>query len=584
MSIFKIARTRNFQTVPPEILKPGQIIQGKIKKIFRNNNAQIKFGNKIVTAQVKTSLLVGERYYFQVESLGDRIQLKVINNHSNENIRNLVSYLGLNNQKRNYNFIQFLMNHYIPFTQKQIKAAVTLLDSVSDKKVAQYILRYMISENMPITESTFNALYTVETKKLSEQIHIVLEQLFQKEEDLSPVEQQLINRLYAMTRKGTDVKEPFIRYILYEGKENSRYLFNFLTATGIIEIGENDFSRWQSEWGIFARHHSTRASDSYEQIPFNLNIEKSIEALLFLRDHQQQLQQTAHKLLNRWFKNPMTANHFTLFKQEINETIAPFFSKFPISEFMQTMQNNRTHQKHILSILQTLADDHSYMKIEEILLMTTNESDNLLPPREMFLNQLKRMLLFVGLTDENLIVRDQINRTSPSIKLMLMQLIQNNDPVLTEKAQHLLHFINGLQLQSIDETNHFIYTSFQIPGEKLHLNDDLRLEFTSKKTEDGKINPNYCRILFYLNLKNLKETIIDMHIQNRLISITIFNDQEKIKDQCTLFQPLLKARLKDYNYVLTNVNVKPLRKRTSSNKMQSVMENLKTDEGIDYRI
>src|SRR5699024_10101587 len=113
------------------------------------------------------------------------------------------------------------------------------------------------------------------------------------------------------------------------------------------------------------------------------------------------------------------------------------------------------------------------------------------------------------------------NQSFPSIKSMLIQYIQQNNASNNEQAQQLLHIMNGLQLQSIHETNSFIYASLQIPGEKLHLNNDLQLEFESKKTEDGKINPDYCRILFYLELTNLDETIIDMHIQNRYISITV---------------------------------------------------------------
>lgn len=43
----------------------------------------------------------------------------------------------------------------------------------------------------------------------------------------------------------------------------------------------------------------------------------------------------------------------------------------------------------------------------------------------------------------------------------------------------------------------FIQASMQIPGGKLATNNDLYIEFESKKTEEGQINPDYCRILFY---------------------------------------------------------------------------------------
>src|SRR5699024_12488183 len=107
--------------------------------------------------------------------------------------------------------------------------------------------------------------------------------------------------------------------------------------------------------------------------------------------------------------------------------------------------------------------------------------------------------------------------------------IQQHDGVNQERAQQLLHFINGLQLKSVNETSNFIQASLQIPGEKLALNSDLHLDIEGEKTENGMVNPNHCRILFYLDLKNLKETIIDINIQKGKVDVTIFIDKKNLK-------------------------------------------------------
>src|SRR5690625_5377323 len=110
---------------------------------------------------------------------------------------------------------------------------------------------------------------------------------------------------------------------------------------------------------------------------------------------------------------------------------------------------------------------------------------------------------------------------------MLLQYIEQSDTQTSERLQSFVHLLNGLQLQSIYETNHFIYASIAISGEKLYLNHDIQLEFESKKTPDGKINPDIFRIIFILFLIHLRKTMIDMQIQNRIVSLTIFNDDQR---------------------------------------------------------
>lgn len=52
---------------------------------------------------------------------------------------------------------------------------------------------------------------------------------------------------------------------------------------------------------------------------------------------------------------------------------------------------------------------------------------------------------------------------------------------------------------------------------------DLTLQWSGRKTKEGKIDPDYCRVLFYLELEHLEETVIDMQVQNRIIKVTVIN-------------------------------------------------------------
>ncbi|ALX47452.1 hypothetical protein AOX59_01850 [Lentibacillus amyloliquefaciens] len=54
-----------------QLLRPGQIIQGNIVKIYPDQKAQIQLGTHKMTAQLETSLTVSARYHFQVQPSDD---------------------------------------------------------------------------------------------------------------------------------------------------------------------------------------------------------------------------------------------------------------------------------------------------------------------------------------------------------------------------------------------------------------------------------------------------------------------------------------------------------------------------------
>src|SRR5690625_745094 len=89
------------------------------------------------------------------------------------------------------------------------------------------------------------------------------------------------------------------------------------------------------------------------------------------------------------------------------------------------------------------------------------------------------------------------------------------------------------------------------------MKEDIEIEFYSRKDKDAKIDPDYCRIAFYLELDQLKTTIIDMNVQNRLIHLTVYNNED-ISDQLKQYQPLLKSGLEKFSYHLSTISHKPL--------------------------
>lgn len=139
-------------------LKPGQIVQGKIVKLFPNNKAQIQLGSQTMIAQLEASLIIGENYHFQVKSTANVTHLQVIGEriqcNKGENMRQLLQGLGIKATKQTIALMNQLMENKLPFDKDQLIKAVHLLEGAKDKGQARLIIKEMIVYKLPLTEFT----------------------------------------------------------------------------------------------------------------------------------------------------------------------------------------------------------------------------------------------------------------------------------------------------------------------------------------------------------------------------------------------------------------------------------------------
>lgn len=102
--------------------------------------------------------------------------------------------------------------------------------------------------------------------------------------------------------------------------------------------------------------------------------------------------------------------------------------------------------------------------------------------------------------------------------------------------------------------------------------------------EDGKIDASFARILFYLNMETLQQTVIDMQVQNRVVTINIFNDMPNLDSLATSLKATLKAGLLEKEYTLSGLFIKPF--GDQAEKTVTKLSNQQEDEqgGVDIRI
>ena len=582
-------------------LKDGQIVRGKILKLHPKNMATIQIGSNKLVAKLEASLTLGERYYLQVHNTEDLLHLKIVghklNNQSNQNSAELLKQLGLKPTKDNIALAQTLLDDHIRFNPDQLKKAFLILEKESDKEQTKSILKHMLAGNLPVTKSVFEALMSQNERGFTNQIHQLQQLLLQKSSQTLP-EQNVLNLIKQLTGTRLNNTNIIENEILLDVSAQRKEFFKALKLIGVIKP-DVDFEVWKRNLEPFLTQNldsnpnvSKYTSHDAKSV-LNISSKYVIEAFNHLVSNRELLfnlsekwSQLFSKHINRSIsiQSSLPSSIFEQASQFILDEISPLLPKQQQQQLESLLSNNPQSLEKLMRIMRLLHDNQVYHKMTQFIVdhQLVNENRNL-PLEQQFLNHIKQFTVMTGLTYENLVLEDHSSQLNNTLKGLLLQIIhQNNEGPISDQSVRLLHSINGLQLQSVSELNNILYAHLQIPAEKIGLVNELELKFEGKK-KNGKIDTDHCRIHFYLELSHLKETIIDMNVQNRSVTVTVYNDMKNLKTIGNPFINLLKENLKSMNYTLSTVSFKPLH----SNIDNSLTENLTYEtntQGMDYRI
>ena len=218
--------------------------------------------------------------------------------------------------------------------------------------------------------------------------------------------------------------------------------------------------------------------------------------------------------------------------------------------------------------------------------------DTVLENEKYSVDSLKQLMQRIGYSYENELVKDFVLQEEQLVKKemlkpLLIEFLRNEVPApLKEAANQVIDKITGYQLLS-QPVGPMMQIITEIPIRFFNQQVDVTVQYNGRKKEDGKVDSDYCRILFYLDLAHLKETVIDMNVQNRILSITIQNDlAENIAPLIHHYKEGLKASLKEANYTLLSIMTKPLTKQIEDESRKYGNSNIAMGiyKGVDIKI
>ncbi|WP_258921679.1 hypothetical protein [Heyndrickxia coagulans] len=140
------------------------------------------------------------------------------------------------------------------------------------------------------------------------------------------------------------------------------------------------------------------------------------------------------------------------------------------------------------------------------------------------------------------------------LKALLVDLLQKGGgtKAARDAADEIVQKLNGQQLLALPG-GAVQHIWMEIPFSFAHVQTNAVMQWSGRRKKGGKIDSNYCKIIFYLNLQFMKETLVEMNVQNRIVSIRVSSLKKGLQEAVKPFLPALKEGLSKTGYTLSDV-------------------------------
>ncbi|TGB00265.1 hypothetical protein E4665_00915 [Sporolactobacillus shoreae] len=147
-------------------------------------------------------------------------------------------------------------------------------------------------------------------------------------------------------------------------------------------------------------------------------------------------------------------------------------------------------------------------------------------------------------------------KSTDSLKEKLLAVVQDHQAptAIKELARDIVGKITGEQIQMVSTDPQVAQFSIQIPIPFQREIKNVSVYWEGKKSKSGKLDPDSCTILLWLDLTNLKETLVSVRVQSRSVTLTVQNDSEDLTQFLKEGEPALRDQLAAINYHLTSVS------------------------------
>ncbi|QHE52175.1 hypothetical protein [Pontibacillus sp. HMF3514] len=625
--VMESLRTTSTHSTKHASLKPGQMVTGKVLKLFPGQKALIQIGNRQMSAQLKAALNLHAKYMFQVESSEDLVHLKVLGDspagQGDKSVSSLLSQLGMAYQKDRASLVQQLIKQNIPFSQNDLKQAFQLLEKYSASPETKNVLLEMMNKKLPLKESIFLALR--ERMGNSPTLTSSLQSLHGVQTSNTEANQSISNSFLSQSSQSFTQQLTSLMGGSSEGQSQTTY--SLLQKAQLIPNNQNQ-SNWREQVKNWFNSPDVKgASTHFQSAPLSQTNEETIakrlvelfqKQLPISKGNQQQLR-TLSQNLSRIIEGTNISNEkhlqalrqasitlqqdgmlnkisSQLEQQGVNrEAVRQFLSQTQnaqtIDEVKQTIGRARQVFQAVQDIANSQLTKHETRTLLPLLSSVQQEHAAVLPTgKDYFLTQLKSTMQQSGLNYEYQLINQQdgveLAKTNNTLKGSILQGLQDALPAqVSDKLSSMLHHLNGMVL-SVQDSDQTLQMNLQLPGNWFGIEQDLIMDLEGRKNEQDEVDPDYCHILFYLQLESLDETVIDMRIQKRIVQLSLYTNNDQAENIIKSFKPMLEEGLEKLDYKLSTVRHRSLETEAKSSEVAAKQRYSSpySQGGVDFRV
>ena len=163
-------------------------------------------------------------------------------------------------------------------------------------------------------------------------------------------------------------------------------------------------------------------------------------------------------------------------------------------------------------------------------------------------------------------------------------------PQLKDAAGQLLQNITGQQLLLSPERNgaFFSQVTFHIPLPTSNGSGTAEVHVQSRRSDKGTLDASNCRLLFDLRLAEVGDTVVDVTVADKVVSLHVFNSHPAMQSLAETGRPALQELLESAGYRLLGMKVSSpeerLQKQAEAVSAKQLQPQSGAYKGVDYRI
>ncbi|MCM3165696.1 hypothetical protein [Peribacillus frigoritolerans] len=586
-------------------LKNGQILFGKVNKFFRNQTAEVQVGHQKMVATLDIPLRTGVKYWFQVQQpIEGCVVLKALDSPNlnvsglKGTVAQLIAHLGIKPEPAATKLAEYLLTNRLPITKETFQSALQWLKAADAAEVGLPVIKTMFIQQLPFVKGVFDALFT---QSKGEPFHKLLSGFRQQLQDGGAVTRTASKLMEVLDSLHVAKQNQFQQIGLQKlvtawlnsdsTPEMKSGAFSLLQKTGFVPKGMTESVFLESlmdgaevrsgipkNSAIDKLHQglqllSAAKGGAFAQVE---EIEMAINRILNSHDHEKaKLPIDIHSMQRKNISaEKLTPLAFHLLQNAFAEAIATkaVDGKIEVNNLIgylnkDTEQVAESKGKAAELLFRSLnkPSEAQYARINEKLVLSHVLSADFqtidFTHGTSVAHQLKEMTKILGLQLEHALINlpgddlADFPNDLETLKPLLLKLLNEQIPAaIKEMAEQILNRITAQQILS-QENGPIQNLLLTLPLNLGSTRTDLTLQWSGRKTKEGKIDPDYCRVLFYLELEHLEETVIDMQVQNRIIKVTVINGHgATLEEAAGQYLDILRENLGKMDYRLSGVS------------------------------